>query len=250
MPRDGARPSESLVERAIRGPRVRGTPKTQEIRKLTPNSFDAKATLTVGERSLRDLPPRRAPGEVRHRPAAVLAEDPAREPAAQRGRRVDPRAGHRGARAAGTRRRSRARRSRSRRRAWSCRTSPACPRSSTSPRCATRCAEMGGDPNKINPLVPAELVIDHSVQVDVFGSPRRVRAQRRARVRAQPGALRVPALGPGRVPQLRGRPAGHRDRPPGQPRVPRARRVRRRRRVRAHRSPTPTRSSAPTRTRR
>jgi aconitate hydratase len=30
--------------------------------------------------------------------------------------------------------------------------------------------EMGGDPSKINPLVPAELVIDHSVQVDVFGS--------------------------------------------------------------------------------
>ena len=30
--------------------------------------------------------------------------------------------------------------------------------------------EMGGDPRKINPLVPAELVIDHSVQVDVFGS--------------------------------------------------------------------------------
>jgi aconitate hydratase len=30
---------------------------------------------------------------------------------------------------------------------------------------------MGGDPNKINPLVPAELVIDHSVQVDAFGTP-------------------------------------------------------------------------------
>jgi aconitate hydratase len=30
--------------------------------------------------------------------------------------------------------------------------------------------EMGGDPGKINPLAPAELVIDHSVQVDVFGS--------------------------------------------------------------------------------
>ncbi len=29
---------------------------------------------------------------------------------------------------------------------------------------------LGGDANKINPLVPAELVIDHSVQVDVFGS--------------------------------------------------------------------------------
>jgi aconitate hydratase len=29
-------------------------------------------------------------------------------------------------------------------------------------------AELGGDPSKINPLVPAELVIDHSIQVDVF----------------------------------------------------------------------------------
>ena len=29
---------------------------------------------------------------------------------------------------------------------------------------------MGGDPARINPLAPAELVIDHSVQVDVFGS--------------------------------------------------------------------------------
>ncbi len=29
---------------------------------------------------------------------------------------------------------------------------------------------MGGDPRKINPLLPAELVIDHSVQVDRFGS--------------------------------------------------------------------------------
>src|SRR3954453_22675170 len=31
-------------------------------------------------------------------------------------------------------------------------------------------AELGGAPAKINPLVPAELVIDHSVQVDVFGT--------------------------------------------------------------------------------
>src|SRR5262245_25938864 len=31
-------------------------------------------------------------------------------------------------------------------------------------------ADLEGDPNKINPLVPAELVIDHSVQVDVFGT--------------------------------------------------------------------------------
>jgi aconitate hydratase len=31
-------------------------------------------------------------------------------------------------------------------------------------------AQMGGDPAKINPLAPAELVIDHSVQVDAFGT--------------------------------------------------------------------------------
>lgn len=32
-------------------------------------------------------------------------------------------------------------------------------------------AELGGDPTKINPLAPAELVIDHSVIADVFGTP-------------------------------------------------------------------------------
>ncbi len=31
-------------------------------------------------------------------------------------------------------------------------------------------ADLGGDPARINPLVPAELVIDHSVQVDIFGT--------------------------------------------------------------------------------
>jgi aconitate hydratase len=30
---------------------------------------------------------------------------------------------------------------------------------------------LGGDPKQINPLLPAELVIDHSVQVDAFGAP-------------------------------------------------------------------------------
>ncbi len=30
---------------------------------------------------------------------------------------------------------------------------------------------LGGDPARINPLQPADLVIDHSVQVDVFGTP-------------------------------------------------------------------------------
>jgi aconitate hydratase len=31
-------------------------------------------------------------------------------------------------------------------------------------------ADLGGDPRKINPLIPAELVIDHSVQVDAFAT--------------------------------------------------------------------------------
>ncbi len=32
-------------------------------------------------------------------------------------------------------------------------------------------ARLGGDPKKINPVVPVDLVIDHSVQVDFFASP-------------------------------------------------------------------------------
>ena len=31
-------------------------------------------------------------------------------------------------------------------------------------------SRLGGDPKKINPLIPVDLVIDHSVQVDQFGS--------------------------------------------------------------------------------
>jgi aconitate hydratase len=33
------------------------------------------------------------------------------------------------------------------------------------------CVRLGGDAQKINPLVPCDLVIDHSVQVDYFGTP-------------------------------------------------------------------------------
>ncbi|HEX3649391.1 MAG TPA: aconitate hydratase AcnA, partial [Pseudonocardiaceae bacterium] len=32
-------------------------------------------------------------------------------------------------------------------------------------------AELGGDPDQVNPLAPAELVIDHSVIADIFGRP-------------------------------------------------------------------------------
>src|SRR5699024_9406758 len=36
--------------------------------------------------------------------------------------------------------------------------------------------DMGGDPAKINPEVPVDLVIDHSVQVDEYGSPSALQA--------------------------------------------------------------------------
>jgi len=42
-------------------------------------------------------------------------------------------------------------------------------------------ARLGGDPTKINPLIPADLVIDHSVQVDRFGSSLAFCLQRRSR---------------------------------------------------------------------
>src|SRR3989304_2029862 len=50
------------------------------------------------------------------------------------------------------------------------RRSPAGKRSSPPPALRAAMKRLGGDPKRINPLVPVDLVIDHSVQVDVFGS--------------------------------------------------------------------------------
>ena len=88
---------------------------------------------------------------------------------------------------------------------------------------------LGGDPQKVNPLQPVELVIDHSVQVDHFGTANALGAQRRSRISPQSRALRVPPLGADRVPQLPRRAARDRHRAPGQHRIPRARGVPRRR---------------------
>ena len=52
-----------------------------------------------------------------------------------------------------------------------CRTSPACRCSSISPRCAPPPAALGEDPKIIEPLVPVDLVVDHSVQVDYSNRP-------------------------------------------------------------------------------
>ena len=50
-------------------------------------------------------------------------------------------------------------------------------------------ARMGGDAKKINPLLPAELVIDHSVQVDQVRQRHGVCVQCATGVSAQRGAL-------------------------------------------------------------
>ncbi len=121
---------------------------------MSENSFGAKDTLAVGRAQLRDLSSRRAPAAFRRCAPAVLAEGAAGEPAAQRGRRHGHRGRHRGARQLGRRSRAEQGDRVHARRGCSCRTSPACPPSSTWPPCARRCGDLGGDPAKINPLVP------------------------------------------------------------------------------------------------
>ena len=81
-------------------------------------------------------------------------------------------------------------------------------------------AAMGADPSRANPLMPADLVIDHSVQVDQLRHERRLRLQRAARIPAQPRALHAAALGPDGVPQLPRGAARYRHRPPGEPGIP------------------------------
>ena len=112
---------------------------------------------------------------------------------------------------------------------------------STSPTMREAVRDLGGDPARINPLNPAEMVIDHSVSRRRVRPRGRLRAQRRVRVRPQQGALPVPQVGPAGLRQLQGRAAGHRHRAPGQHRAPGPRGLRQRRA-----SPTPTPASAPT----
>ena len=80
---------------------------------------------------------------------------------------------------------------------------------------------LGGDPERVNPLAPAELVIDHSVQVDEYGTADALADNTAIEFARNERALRLPALGPDRLPQFRGGAAQHRHRAPGEPRVPR-----------------------------
>ena len=107
-------------------------------------------------------------------------------------------------------------------------------------------AKMGKNPKTIEPLVPVDLVVDHSVHDRPLRQQGRARPQHEARVPAQPRALRVHEVGHAGIRHLRRRAAGLRHRAPGQPRVPGARRAQDARRT----STTRTRWSAPTATRR
>jgi hypothetical protein len=102
---------------------------------------------------------------------------------------------------------------------------------------------MGKDAKMIEPLVPVDLVVDHSVQVDYAGTGDSLRTATRPRIPPQPRALRVPQMGRTGLRYLQGRASRHRHRPPGEPRIPRQVRAGKRRRLSI---PTP--SSAPTRT--
>ncbi|PWA62002.1 aconitate hydratase 1 [Artemisia annua] len=54
--------------------------------------------------------------------------------------------------------------------------------------------KLGGDPSKINPLVPVDLVIDHSVQVDVSRSENALQANMEIELERNKERLRFPAL--------------------------------------------------------
>ena len=188
-----------------------------------PDSFGARDTLRRGRARAGDLPPRRAAGALRCRAAAVLAEDPAREPAAHRGRSGGHARGHRGARRLGSRRTGIDRD----RLHPEPRADAGLHRRAGDRRPRRHARRDGGAGRRPDADQPAGAGRARDRPLDPGRRVRRaarVPAQRRAGVRAQSRALRVPALGPDRVRQLRGGPAEHRYLPPGQSRVPGQRR--------------------------
>lgn len=79
----------------------------------------------------------------------------------------------------------------------------------------TAIARLGGDPKSINPLIPVDLVIDHSVQVDFFANANAL--QRNTEMEFQRNHERYEFLnGSESVLKLPRRSADDRHRPPGQ----------------------------------
>tara|TARA_B100002049_G_scaffold12751_1_gene9135 strand:- start:12908 stop:13486 length:579 start_codon:yes stop_codon:yes gene_type:complete len=76
---------------------------------------------------------------------------------------------------------------------------------------------LGGSPDKINPLSPAELVIDHSVMVDEYGTDKAFDLNAKLEFNRNKERYAFLRWGSGCVRQLQGRAAGYRHRAPGQP---------------------------------
>ena len=69
--------------------------------------------------------------------------------------------------------------------------------------------QLKGDPNKINPLVPVDLVIDHSVIVDEFGSAKAFDRNVELEYERNQERYNFLKCGPGRICEFPGRAAGH-----------------------------------------
>ena len=184
---------------------------------MSANSFDARSTLRVGDESYEIFRLDKVEGLG---PPPVQPEGAAGEPAPHRGRREHHRRPHPRARRLGLRRRSPAQ---------EIQFTPArvIMQDFTGVPCVVDLAtmreavkELGGDPAKINPLAPAELVIDHSVIADTFGTHDAFAQNVELEYGRNQRALPVPALGPDRLRRVQGRPARHRHRPPGEHRAP------------------------------
>jgi len=76
--------------------------------------------------------------------------------------------------------------------------------------------KLGGDPEKINPLVPVDLVIDHSVQVDQFGTSAAFAFNTDVEYQRNRERYVFPALGPENLSAISVWSPRHRYLPPGE----------------------------------
>ena len=77
--------------------------------------------------------------------------------------------------------------------------------------------KLGGDPAKINPLIPVDLVIDHSVMVDEFGTPQAFEDNMDLEYARNIERYEFLRWGSSALEGLPRRAARHRHLPPGQP---------------------------------
>ena len=75
---------------------------------------------------------------------------------------------------------------------------------------------LGGNPEKINPLAEVDLVIDHSVMIDNFGHKDSFKKNVAIEYERNTERYQLPALGPAGLREFPRRAAGHRHLPPGQ----------------------------------